>query len=411
MERFEEKLQEYASLLINVGLAVKKGQKLVIHAPVDSVTFARMCAKAGYAAGAEEVIVSYSDEVLSRMKYLEADSSVFDSVAEWVKHLYNDYAEMGAAMLFIAASDPENLKGVDPDRIQRSSRVSGEALATFRRLEMSNGFPWCIASIPIPSWAAKVFPDDAGEVAMEKLWDAIFAAVRVQGDGGAVARWRDHLAHLKARTDKLNALRLSKLHYTNSIGTDLWVELPPDHIWMSGEDRTPTGQRFVANMPTEEIFTAPLKEGVNGKVVAALPLSHGGSLITDFSMELEKGKIVAVRAKTGEEQLKNAVTVDEGASYFGEVALIPYDSPIRNRGILYYETLFDENASCHFAFGEAYPCIEGGMEMEPEELIAHGLNQSITHVDFMVGTEDLSIVGYRADGEAVTVFENGNFVF
>ena len=411
MENFEKKLEEYASLLVNVGLAVQKGQRFVIHAPVDSAAFARMCAKAGYAAGAKEVIVSYSDEELTRMRFLEAESSVFDSVAEWVKHMYNDYAEEGAAMLFIAASDPENLKGVDPDRIQRSSRAAGEALEVFRRLEMSNGFPWCVASIPIPSWAAKVFPEDGEEEAMAKLWDAIFSAVRVSGEGNAVARWRDHLAHLKARTDKLNALRFAKLHYKNSLGTDLWVELPPDHIWMSGEDTTPTGQKFVANMPTEEIFTAPLKTGINGKIVAALPLSLDGCLITDFSMEVEKGKIVSVCAKEGEEQLKNAITVDEGASYFGEVALIPYDSPIRNQGILYYETLFDENASCHFAFGEAYPCIEGGMEMSPEELTAHGLNQSITHVDFMVGTEDLSIVGYRASGEEIVVFENGNFTF
>ena len=403
------KLREYAALLVNVGLAVEKGQDLVIHSPVDCAPFARLCVEEGYRAGAREVTVYFTDDAVIRERFLHADSSAFDTVEEWIKHLYNDYAERGAAMLFIAASDPENLSSADPDRILRHSKSRGEALKTFRRLEMTNGFPWCIASVPIPSWAKTVFPGMEEGEAMDALWNAIFAAVRVEGDGGATERWRAHLAALKARTEKLNAYRFRTLRYTNSIGTDLTVKLPEDHIWISGAETTPGGQTFVANMPTEEIFTCPLKEGVDGTVVAAMPLVNNGTVIRDFSMKLEKGRIVEVHAKEGEEQLKNAVSVDEGAAYFGEVALISYDSPIRNQGILYYETLFDENASCHFAFGEAYPCIKGGTEMSPEELDAHGLNRSTTHVDFMVGTPDLSIVGETPSGERITVFQNGNF--
>ena len=405
----ENKLREYAALLVEVGLSVKQGQTLIIHAPVDCADFARMCMEQAYKSGASEVVVAYSDDAVARAKFLYAADEVFDRVPEWQKHLYNDYAEQGASMLFIAASDPENLKGADPDRILRSNRARGVALEVFRRLEITNGFPWCIASVPIPSWAKKVFPDQSEDDAMAALWEAIFAAVRVEGDGGATARWRDHLAALKARTERLNEYHFRTLYYKNGIGTDLTVRLPEDHIWISGEEHAPDGHSFVANMPTEEIFTSPLKEGVDGVVVSAMPLVNNGTVIRNFSMRLEKGKIVEVHAEEGETELKNAVSVDEGAAYFGEVALIPYDSPIRNQGILYYETLFDENASCHFAFGDAYPCITGGSDMTPEELCAHGLNHSATHVDFMIGTRDLSIVGETYDGERITVFENGNF--
>ena len=215
---------------------------------------------------------------------------------------------------------------------------------------------------------------------------------------------------LEERTKKLNSLQFRKLHYKNSLGTDLHVTLPKEHIWLSGEDRTKKGQRFVANMPTEEIFTAPLKTGIDGKIVASMPLVNGGTVIRDLAFEVKEGRIVKATASEEESQLQNAISVDEGASYFGEVALIPYDSPIRKQGILYYETLFDENASCHFAFGDAYPCIAGGDQMTQEERAAHGLNHSTTHVDFMVGTADLSVLGETSDGRMIPILENGNFV-
>ena len=403
------KEQEYAKLLIQVGLQVQKGQQVVIHAPVEAAAFARLCMHEAYEVGAKDVTVVYSDDAVTRAHFLKAEDGVFDETPLWRQHLLNDYAREGAACLFIESNDPMNLAGVEPDRLLRNAKAKGRDLAEFYRLETSNFFPWCIAAVPSAAWAKKVFPALKEEEAVARLGDAIYETVRVSGNGDAISRWQAHLAALRARTEKLNAYRFASLHYRNSLGTDLTVRLPEGHIWQSGEDVTPKGQRFVANMPTEEIFTAPLKTGVDGVVYAAMPLVHNGNVIEDFYMVLREGKIVEVHAKEGEEILKNAMAVDEGASYLGEVALIPYDSPISNQKILYYDTLFDENASCHLAFGEAYPCLEGGNDMSEEELRAHGLNTSTQHVDFMVGTRDLSIIGTTHDGKEIPVFENGNF--
>ena len=405
----EEKLQEYARLLVRVGLNVQRGQTLVISSPVECAYFARLCAAEAYAAGCKEVVMNWHDDALGRMKYLYADDAVFDDVPLWRRHFFNDYAQEGAAYLAISASDPENLKGVDGSRIIRAQQASGKALKEFDRLQMCSGFPWCIASIPIPNWAKTVFPEDGEERAMERLWDAIFRAVRISGDGKAVEKWQAHLKTLHARMEKLNALKFKSLHYTNALGTDLMVELPEGHIWEAGNDVTLSGQEYIANIPTEELFTSPLKTGVNGVVYASLPLVHDGNIIDGFHFVVKDGKIVEARARQGEETLQAAIAVDEGASYFGEVALVPYDSPISNQKILFYNTLFDENAACHIAFGEAYPCLEGGQKMTKEELKARGLNDSITHVDFMVGTPDLRIVGTTHDGREIPVFENGNF--
>ena len=405
----EEKKKEYAALLIRVGLSVQKGHHLIIHAPVSAAEFARYCMNEAYNCGAAEVEVIWSDDAVTRAHFLHADDAYIDSTPEWRKALMNGYAKEGASRLFIEATDPMNLAGVDPDRLLRSARVKGKDFAEFYRLETTNGFPWCIAAIPSEAWAKQVFPDRAdAEIA---LWHAILETVRVKGDGTSSEAWRAHLDMLKARTEKLNAYRFVSLHYKNSLGTDLTVALPEGHLWQSGEDETPNGCRFVANMPTEEIFTAPLKTGVNGTVYAAMPLIEDGNMIDGFHMVIKDGKICEVHARVGEEILKNATLVDEGACYLGEVALIPYHSPISNQGILYYNTLFDENASCHLAFGAAYPCIEGGNAMSDEELAAHGLNVSSQHTDFMIGTADLSIVGTTHDGKKIDVFKNGNFCF
>ena len=404
-----EKLQEYARLLVRVGLNVQKGQKVVISCPVECAWFARMCAAEAYEAECREVVMNWHDDAMTRMKYLKAEESVFENVPEWRARFFNDQAKEGAAYLAISATDPENLKGVDPQRLVKSQQSSGKALKDFDRLQMCGGFPWCIASIPIPSWAQKVFPGCGGDEAMEKLWDAIFSAVRIDGDGTCVDKWQQHLDTLRLRLEKLNALNFKSLHYTNSLGTDLTVELPEGHVWEAGNDMTLGGVPYIANIPTEEIFTAPLKTGVNGVVYSSMPLVHDGNIIDRFRFVVKEGKIVEAYAEVGEETLKGAISVDEGASYFGEVALVPYDSPISNQKILFYNTLFDENAACHIAFGEAYPCLKDGHGLSKEELKERGLNDSITHVDFMIGTPDLSIVGTTHDGEEIPVFVNGNF--
>ena len=403
----EEKLQEYARLLVRVGLNVQKGQDLIISCPVECAYFARLCAAEAYEIGCREVVMNWHDDAMSRMKYLQAAEDVFETVPAWRERFFNDYAKAGAAYLAISATDPENLKGVDPQRIVKSQQASGKALKDFDRLQMASGFPWCIASIPIPSWAGRVFPDAPD--AVDRLWDAIFAAVRISGDGKCVEKWQAHLDTLHRRVEKLNSLRLASLHYTNSLGTDLTIRLPEGHVWEAGNDVTPKGQTFIANIPTEEIYTAPLKTGIDGVVYSAMPLVNDGNIIDKFHFGVKEGKIVEAHAEKGEDSLLAAISLDEGARYFGEVALVPYDSPISNQKILFYNTLFDENAACHIAFGEAYPCLEGGQQMSKEELKARGLNDSITHVDFMVGTPDLSIVGTTHDGREIPVFVNGNF--
>ena len=405
----EQKLREYAALLAKVGLNIQPGQTLVIASPVECAYFARLCASAAYDCGCREVVMNWRDDALGREKFLRADDAVFDEVPAWRSAFYNDYAKSGAAYLSIAAEDPENLLGVDPDRLVRSQRASGKALADFYRLQMSSGFPWCVASIPIPSWAKRVFPDVSEEEAMAKLWEAIFHTMRITGDGKSAQLWQEHKDMLAARKEKLNALRFRSLHYTNSLGTDLTVELPEGHIWEAGDDVTQQGQPFVANMPTEEIFTAPRREGINGVVYASMPLVHDGNIIDGFHFVIREGKIVEAVAEKGQDVLRSAISVDEGACYFGEVALVPYDSPISNLQLLFYNTLFDENAACHMAFGEAYPCIEGGRDMTKEQLKEKGLNDSITHVDFMIGTADLKIVGTTCDGREIPVFVDGNF--
>lgn len=410
MENREAKLKEYARLLVEIGLNVQKGQTMVLSAPVECADFARLCASAAYDAGCREVVTDWYDAALAREKYLRAADEVFDEFPEWRTRFLTDYAEAGAGSLRIDGADPEVFRGIDPDRMLRAGRAAEKPLEKVRRMQMANIMPWCIGAIPVPSWAKKVFPDCPEDEAMEKLWDAILTAVRVTGDGKAVDRWHAHLKLLEERKNRLNELHFKRLHYTNALGTDLMIELPEDHLWAAGGPTTPTGQPFVCNMPTEEIFTAPLRTGVNGVVYSALPLVDSGNIIDGFHFVVKDGKIVDFHADQGEEFLRAAISLDEGASYFGEVALVPYDSTISNMGVLFYNTLFDENARCHLAFGEAYPeCIVGGQGMSPDELKAHGLNSSMQHTDFMIGTADLSIVGTTYDGREIPVFVNGNF--
>ena len=409
MDIQDKRLDEYAALLVRTGVNIQKGQTLILSCPVDSAYFARKCAAAAYEAGCREVVMRWRDDALARMRFLSASEDVFDTLPAWEKAFYTDYAREGAAYLAISAGDPQNLLGVDPGRIRRATQARGKGLSEFYEAQMGNRIPWCIGALPIPAWAEKVFPDLSGEAAMDALWEKIFAAVRITGRGDAVEEWKAHLARLNERITKLNDYRFVSLHYKNALGTDFTVGLPEGHLWQGGADHTPAGVPFVANIPTEEIFTAPDRESGNGVLCASLPFVCNGHVVRGLRFAVKAGKIIAVHADEGEEIVRDAIAVDEGASYFGELALVPYDSPISNQKILYYHTLFDENAACHVAFGKAYPCLIGGENMSTEEQKAHGLNDSITHEDFMIGTPDLSIDGYTHDGRVIPVFRDGNF--
>ncbi|MBQ3488861.1 MAG: aminopeptidase [Clostridia bacterium] len=412
MHTFEDKLKEYAELLVRVGVNVQKGQDLVITSQVDQASFARLCVQAAYEAGARAVDMAWSDDAIARMTYLNADESVFDVIPEYRIRFNTDYAEGGACFLHLISSDPENLKGVDPSRLERAHRAYGKYMKRYRELGMASAFPWSIGALASPAWAKRVFPDLPEAEAVAALWEKIFMAVRITGDGTAVEKWRQHQENLQRHVDILNGYAFDRLHYYNALGSDFTVGLCKGHIWCAGGEKTPKGQFFMPNMPTEEIFTAPDRNRCDGVICAALPLSKDGNVIRDIRFVVKEGKIVEATASANEELLRKSIAVDEGASRFGEVALVPYDSPISNSKTLFYNTLFDENAACHLAFGEAYPTtVEGALEMSEEERLSAGLNKSITHVDFMVGTADLSIDGYTADGRCVPVFRDGNFVF
>lgn len=409
---FDAKLSEYARLLVEVGLNVQPGQTPSIESNVEYAALTRKCVSACYDCGARNVVAYYGDDFTTRESFLRADAAVFDEYPSYMKARVDWFLEQKSPRLSFTGSNPELLKGVDPARIQARRKASGPPTRPYFDALSANKFQWCLGACPTPAWAEKAFPDKKGQDAIDALWDAIFSVCRITGDGKAVERWKEHVAATAKRCKALNEYQFTSLRYANSLGTDLTVRLPDNHVWAGGSEFTPEGVEFVANIPTEEIFTAPRRDGVDGRVYSALPLAMDGNVIRDFWMDFKDGRIVDLHAQAGEEFLRRAIEVDEGARCLGEAALVPYDSPIRAKGVLFYDTLFDENASCHLAFGAAYPsCVKGGEEMSEAEQKAAGLNQSMTHVDFMVGTPDLSIVGTTRDGKEIPVFVNGNFAF
>ncbi|MEN6566233.1 MAG: aminopeptidase [Veillonellales bacterium] len=402
-------LEKYASLVVKMGVNIHKGQTLVISSPLECAPFVRILSRAAYQQGAREVVLNWKDELSAQIKFMHAPEEIFDDFPDWQKEFYLFYLRQGAAFISIAASDPELLKNVDPTRVARTQKAGNTALKEYRESMMSNKNVWSVISVPTKAWAKKVFPDMDEASAVGKLWEAILQTVRVDAADPAAA-WEQHKQNLKTRMNFLNSHQFKFLRYQNSLGTKLTVELPANHIWLGGSEYTPEGVEFMANMPTEEVFTMPKKTGVNGTVFSSRPLNYNGSLIDRFSLTFKAGKIVDFTAETGDEILKKLIETDEGSCYLGEVALVPYDSPISNSKILYYNTLFDENASCHLAMGKAYPvCLQNGENMTKKALEQAGANDSLVHVDFMVGTEDLTIIGVTADGKEIPVFKDGNF--
>lgn len=408
----KELLQKYAQLVVKVGVNLQQDQILVINSPIECADFARTIAEEAFAAGAHDVVVSWGDELLAHIRYAGGKKELFTEFPEWRRKFYTDYAEQGAAFVSIAARDPEIFKDIDPEKLKLSQQAAGAALLEYRTRLMNNRNTWCVVSVPTRSWAQKVFPAVSADEAVAKLWQAIFKTVRIEAGADPVAAWREHIAFLQKAAKFMNDNAFVSLHYTNGSGTDLTVELPEGHIWAGGAEDSELGVQFAANMPTEEVYTLPKREGVNGTVAASKPLNFNGNLIEGFKLTFQEGKVVDYSAEKGEEILKGLLETDEGARYLGEVALVPYDSPISQSGILFYNTLFDENASCHLALGKAYPtCIEGGESMDSVTLLQHGVNDSLLHEDFMIGTRDLDIVGTTKDGRQVQVFKDGNFAF
>ncbi|NLC04638.1 MAG: aminopeptidase [Tissierellia bacterium] len=409
MLNFESKLSEYAELVVKVGINLQSGQPLVISSPVEAADFVRAVAKHAYELGAKEVHVNWNDDVLTKLKYENSPMEVFENFPLWYVEGMEEYAKGGAGFISIHAQDPYLLKDADPKKIAAFNISSSKALKEFRNYTMNDINSWCVVAVPTKNWAMRVFPNVSEDVAIEQLWDAIFNATRMDLIDPTLA-WKDHIDTLVEKGNVLNQKRFKYLHYTSSNGTDLKVELPKDHIWVSGGSTNSKGVYFVANMPTEEVFTLPLKTGVNGVVYSTKPLNYGGKLIDNFRLEFKEGKVVDYHAEVGEDTLHDLLHIDEGAKYLGEVALVPFTSPISNSNIIFMNTLFDENASCHFALGKAYPTnIKGGEHMSEEELESAGVNDSLTHVDFMIGSSDTDILGETHRGEKIQVFKNGEW--
>lgn len=410
MSEFQKNLEKYAELAVKVGVNIQKGQILVINTTLDAAEFVRQVVKKAYEAGAQNVVVNWNDDVVSRTKYELAPDEAFTTYPALRAKEQEEFVEQGAAFMAIVSSSPDLLKGVNPERISNFQKAAGTALAKYRQAVQSDKVSWTVIAAPSPAWAEKVFPDAPSDQQVSLLWDAIFKAVRVDADN-PVEAWKKHDETLHEKVNYLNEKRYQKLHYT-APGTDLTIELPKNHIWVGAGSVNENGFEFMANMPTEEVFTVPHREGVNGTVASTKPLSYGGNIIDRFSVTFENGRIVGYKAEEGEEFLKRLVETDEGSHYLGEVALVPFNSPISQSNVLFYNTLFDENASNHLAIGSAYAfCIEGGKKMSPEELKENGLNESITHVDFMIGSQDMDIDGIKADGTSEPVFRKGNWAF
>ncbi|WEG13152.1 aminopeptidase [Pullulanibacillus sp. KACC 23026] len=408
MENFEVLLERYADLAVKIGVNLQEKQILHISAPTHAAEFVRFVVRKAYEVGALDVIIDWSDEGVIRARYDLAPDESFKSFPDWEVQKLETLVEKGAAFMTVFSQNPDLLTGVDPTRLATWQKTAAEATHSYRNAIMGGKVSRTVVSTPTPEWAKKVFPALSEEEAVEKLWKTIFEVTRVSTPD-PIQSWKEHRARLTERLEYLNAQQFKALKYTGE-GTDLTLELPERHVWIGGGMETAQGIYCHPNIPTEEVFTAPKKDGVNGVVRSTKPLNYRGSVINDFVITFENGRIVKASAETGEETLENLIETDEGSHYLGEVALVPHQSPISQSGLIFYNTLFDENASCHLAIGTAYSFnIEGGTTMSKEELEAHHINSSLTHVDFMVGSESLNIDAQTQEGEWIPLFRNGNW--
>ena len=371
---YETKLEKYARLIVQSGLNVQEKQTVVISASIESYQLVRAVTKQAYLVGAKEVVVHYSDEEVTRMKYENMEVEDFNHVPTWFSSFRNDYALMNACFLYVDDEDPEMLAGIEPKKISNWQRAVKKACKTYFDLSDNMTNAWCIVGGATQKWANKVYPDMSNQEALDSLWNAIFKAAKIDDEHDPVELWNQHRRSFEKRVNYLNSLNLKKLYYKNSKGTN--------------------------------------KDDVEGIVFSSLPLSYGGNIVDEFYLRFKDGQVIDFGAKEGYEVLKGIIDSDEGSKRLGEVALIPYHSPINELKTLFYNTLYDENASCHMALGIGFSeCIKGGIDMDKKELFEKGVNNSLVHVDFMMGTEDLMIDGILEDGSHVKIFENGNFVF
>ena len=404
------RLKKYANLIARCGVNVQKGQEVVVNAGLDQPEFVKMVVEECYKAGAKKVSVEWSYQPLTKLNVRYCSDKVLATMEKWQIEKLEHRAEVLPCMIHLISEDPDGLAGINQKKMAKSIAARAKIIKPIRT-KMENKYQWCIAAVPGKEWAKKVFPGEKASVAVEKLWEAILSTSRVNED--PIEAWRQHNADLASRCKFMNALGIKELKYKSSNGTDFRVGLLPNAIFMAGGEETLGSNIYYnPNIPSEELFTSPRKGDADGIVYSSRPLSYGGQLIDNFWIKFEGGKAVEVGAEKNEELLRELIGMDEGAAYLGECALVPYNSPIRESGLLFYNTLFDENAACHLALGRGFTNVIKGYENHTEaELHAMGINDSFVHEDFMIGTEDMSIVAVCADGREVKIFENGNWAF
>ncbi len=404
-----ELLAKYANLLVQTGIRPEPGQKVVINASVGQAPLVRLLTDECYKAGVRVVRIEWSDSAITKLHYNYQSEDDLATLDPWKVAKLEQDADDLVCRLFIDDADPDALSGIDAKKLMAVRQRQYPIIKPIRD-RTDNRDQWLIAAASSPEWAAKVFPQLPVEEAVEKLWAAIFTACRMDETNDANAAWDEHNKTLTEKFTTLNDLALTELHYESSNGTDFTCGLIPGARWLGGGEESDEGRFFNPNMPSEEVFTTPRRGVAEGKVVATKPLSYQGQLIDDFWMEFENGKAVRWDAKVGKDSLDSMLTADEGAAYIGELALVPVDSPISRSGVLFYNTLFDENASCHIAMGRGFSnLLPGYRDLSEDELLEMGCNVSMIHTDFMIGSEDMKITGTTADGRSVLIFENGNW--
>ena len=402
-------LRKYAKLIARTGVNVQKGQEVFVSAGLDQPEFVRMVVEECYKAGARKVVVDWDYQPLTKLHYRYRSQKTLNTMEEYEEARWKHYAGELPARLYLISDDPDGLKGINQAKVAKAQQARYPIIKPYRD-QMENKYQWCIAAVPGKAWARKMFPGMRASQAVEKLWQTILDTCRVWED--PEAEWEKHNTSLDEHCRRLNAMGIEKLHYTSANGTDLTVGFIPEGQFCGGSEDTIGGVTFNPNMPTEECFTSPKRGEAEGIVYATKPLCYQSQLIEDFWIRFEGGKAVEWHAEKNEALLTKMITMDEGSSYLGECALVPYDSPIRNSGLLFYETLFDENAACHLALGEGFAdTIRGYKDRTLEECRALGINESMIHVDFMIGSEDMNIDAICRDGSVQPVFRNGNWAF
>ncbi len=408
LPNFNENLEKYAQLIAEVGVNVQDSHTVVLQISVDQAPLARLITKKAYELGAAHVSVQWTDDVVQKEFLAHAASDRLENIPQYKIDEADDWVAKGASRISVVSSDPGALAGVDPQRVATYQLAAGKALHNLRLATQANKVSWTVVAAAGSEWAQKVFPELSADEALDALWDQIFKTTRIYTED-PIAAWKKHDDTLQAKANELNAEQFDSLHYT-APGTDLTIGLPENHLWEGAGSFNARGEKFMANMPTEEVFTAPDSRRVDGVVTSTKPLSYAGTIISGMTFTFKDGKVVDFSAEQGAEVLAKLLDTDEGAKHLGEVALVSDPSPISQSGIIFFNTLFDENASNHLAFGSAYAFnLQGGTEMSEEKLVAAGLNRSQTHVDFMVGSAEMNIDGIRKDGSRVPIFRNGDW--